>query len=155
MKTTRTNEWLYFLTFALACVVVFSVVYYLFGNLFTPAFRQPEPYAAAYSQKTRQDLKRQMESGITSSPKPTEKIEIGINQKIRIGNAFIIYRGLEGRSQFKVDVVVPELDPQAFYPYVLNIGDARKGFRLRNRDFELKAVNEKGIVILLMPHGPK
>lgn len=65
------------------------------------------------------------------------RIILKLNQAARIGKADIIYRGLESGSKFRIDVVIPEFDPQSFYPYRLDIGEAKKGFRLASRRYRL------------------
>jgi hypothetical protein len=66
-----------------------------------------------------------------------KKILMRLNQKLLAGNTELIYRGLVGRSEFRIDVIVPELDPQTSYPYRFKISEAKKSFRLANRNFKL------------------
>ena len=66
-----------------------------------------------------------------------KKIFMRLNQKLLAGNTELFYRGLVGQSEFRIDVIVPELDPQASYPYRFKISEAKKSFRLANRNFKL------------------
>ncbi len=71
-----------------------------------------------------------------------KKIFIRLNQKILAGNSELIYRGLVGRSEFRIDVIVPNLDPQTSYPYTFKISEAKKSFQLANRNFKLISANQ-------------
>ena len=66
-----------------------------------------------------------------------EKVLLLLNQEKKFEKSKIIYRGLEGGSAFKIDVVIPELDPNAYYRYRIHIEDAKKGFRLGGQNFKL------------------
>ena len=70
-----------------------------------------------------------------------------LNQKLSAGQIELIYRGLNGRSGFKIDLIVPQLDPQVAYPYQFNIKAAKKSFRLSNRDYKL-IYAKKGALLL-------
>ena len=73
----------------------------------------------------------------TTVIKNQKKLFVRLNQKLLAGNTELIYRGLVGQSEFRIDVIVPELDPQTSYPYRFKISEAKKSFRLANRDFKL------------------
>ena len=60
-----------------------------------------------------------------------------LNRKRAAGKAELVYRGLFGRSVFQIDVAILDLDPQMYYSYRFNISDAKKGFRLIDRNFKL------------------
>ena len=66
-----------------------------------------------------------------------ENLFIGLNKKMAVGEAEFIYRGLAGPSEFKIDVIIPELDPQVSYPYRFTISEAKKSFRMANRNYQL------------------
>ena len=76
---------------------------------------------------------------------PQEKLFILINQKQSAGKAELIYRGLVGQSEFQIDVIVPELDPQASYPYRFKISQAKKSFRLASRTYRLISAKKGAI----------
>jgi hypothetical protein len=61
---------------------------------------------------------------------PQEKLFMLMNQKQSAGKAELIYRGLVGHSEFQIDVIVPELDPQASYPYRIKISQAKKSLAI-------------------------
>ena len=68
-----------------------------------------------------------------------------IDRDAEIGKSKIYYRGLDGNSNFKVDVVILELDPNAFYRYRIPIEDAKKGFRLVGQNFKLISARKSAI----------
>jgi hypothetical protein len=76
-----------------------------------------------------------------------QKIFMRLGQKFVAGNTELIYRGLVGRSMFRIDVVVPDLDPHTAYSYRFEISEAKKSFRLANRQFKLISA-KKGAVRL-------
>lgn len=70
------------------------------------------------------------------------KLSLLINQKQSVGQTELIYRGLLGSSEFQVDVIILELDPQVAYPYRIKIPQAKKSFRLANRNYQLIAARK-------------
>jgi hypothetical protein len=79
-----------------------------------------------------------------------KKLFFQLNQKISIGKAELIYRGLVDPVQFRIDVIIPELDPQASYPYRLKISEAKKSFRLANRNYRLIAAKKGSLQLKLI-----
>lgn len=70
-----------------------------------------------------------------------------LNKKISAGKAVLVYRGLVGQSKFQIDVIVPEFDPQVSYPYRFSISDAKKSFRILNRNFKLISAKKGALQI--------
>ena len=68
-----------------------------------------------------------------------------LDQDIKIGKSKIVYRGLDGNAKFKMDVVILELDPNAFYRYRIPIKAAKKGFRLVGQNFKLISARKSAI----------
>ena len=66
-----------------------------------------------------------------------EKLFFRINEKMLAGKTELIYRGLVGQAEFQMDVIILELDPQVSYPYRFKISEAKKSFRLANRNYKL------------------
>ena len=66
-----------------------------------------------------------------------EKLFFRINEKMGAGKTELIYRGLVGQAEFQIDVIILELDPQVSYPYRFKISEAKKSFRLANRNYKL------------------
>ena len=81
------------------------------------------------------------------------KLFLLINQKQSIGKTELIYRGLVGQSEFQIDVIILELDPQVSYPYRFKISQAGKSFRLGNRNYQLIAAKKGALWLkLITPH---
>ena len=85
-------------------------------------------------------------AGAPSTPTKV-KIRLALNHGKVFGKSKIIYRGLDGDSKFKIDVVIPELDPNAFYGYRLSIDKARRGFRLAGQNFKLISARKSAVRI--------
>ena len=68
-----------------------------------------------------------------------------VNQKQSAGKSELIYRGLVGRSEFQIDVIILELDPQVSYPYRFKIPQAQKSMRLGNRSYQLIAAKKAAL----------
>jgi len=66
-----------------------------------------------------------------------ERLYLRLNQRHSDGKSELIYRGLVGQSAFRIDVIILELDPLAAYPYRIKISEAKKTFRLANRNYQL------------------
>ena len=54
----------------------------------------------------------------------------------------IVYRGSERRSQFKLDVFVLDFDREMPFAHTLDVKQAKKGFRLSGKDFQLISVRK-------------
>ena len=74
-----------------------------------------------------------------------------INQKQSIGKTALIYRGLVGQSEFQIDVIILELDPQVSYPYRFKIVQAKKSFRMANRNYQLITAKKGALRLKLIP----
>ena len=104
MDTTRRKRWFTFTAGVLSFLGVWSLLLFLaetyFPNQSTSLFRrQLNPQKTVAAQFAQQG-----------------KLFLPINQKRSIGKTELIYRGLVGRSEFQIEVIIPELDPQVSYP---------------------------------------
>ena len=79
-----------------------------------------------------------------------EKLFLQLNQKQSAGKSELIYRGLAGQSEFRIDVIIPELDPQVSYPHRIKISQAKKSFRLGNRNYQLIAAKKGALRLKLI-----
>jgi hypothetical protein len=79
-----------------------------------------------------------------------DKLFFRLNQKKAAGKSELIYRGLVGKSEFQIDVIIPELDPLVSYPYRLKISEAKKSFRLANRYYQLIAARKAALQLKLI-----
>jgi hypothetical protein len=76
------------------------------------------------------------------------KYVLRLNGIQSIGKVDIIYRGLTADSKFRVDVIIPQLDPQRPYKHTLDIDAARQGFRMAGSEFKLDSVGENYIRLI-------
>lgn len=141
MKETKPHKWSQAIYYVLASIVSLVLIL-LVAERFFPS-RSPE-----LSPKSSRWFSRLQDTpGRALSNPAREKILLALNHEKTIGKSKIIYRGLEGDSKFKIDVVILELDPQAFYGYRFSIDDARQGFRLAGQNFKLISARESAIQI--------
>lgn len=66
-----------------------------------------------------------------------EKISLSRGDAKTIENIKIVYRGPANRSQFRLDVFVMDFDSEMPFYHTLDIHQAKKGFRLAGKDFQL------------------
>ena len=67
------------------------------------------------------------------------------DRDLKIGKSKIVYRGLEENDQFRMDVIILDLDPDIFYRYTIPINDAKQGFRLVGQNFKLISARKSTI----------
>jgi hypothetical protein len=151
MKRTQPHNWSYVFYYAMICIASLGLIV-LVAEIFFPS---PPPKLmprrdalSARSMNTSSEGTRLQETPGGAPLNPTkEKIRLVLNHEKAIGKSKIIYRGLDGDSKFKIDVVIPELDPNAFYGYRLSIDKARQGFRLAGQNFKLISARKSAIRI--------
>ena len=117
----------------LICLVFLGALYFVVEAFIPKDFDLSTKFMSSLRGNTSQREVR--ERALSGSVK--EKILLLINQEKKFEKSKIIYRGLEGSSTFKIDVVILELDPNAYYLYRIHIKDAKKGFRLGGQYFKL------------------
>ena len=69
----------------------------------------------------------------------------------RVGRMELIYRGLLNGGRFRLDVVIPELDPHRAYPRDVSIPEAKDGFSLSGERFQLLAANDGFLHLKKLP----
>ncbi len=145
MKETKPHKWsqaIYYVLASIVSLVLILVVAEMFFPLSSPELSPKGGYLSSRLFTRLQDTPARF----LSNP-AREKILLALNHEKTIGKSKIIYRGLEGDSKFKIDVVIMELDPQAFYGHRFSIDDARQGFRLVGQNFKLISARESAIQI--------
>lgn len=76
-----------------------------------------------------------------------------LNQSQPIGKVNLVYRGLEGKSTCRLDVIIPELDPDRPYQHRLDIETAEKGFQVAGYTFKLEALRKNYIRLVKTAAG--
>jgi len=133
MNKRRSHNWLAKSAYILICLVFLWALYVVIEAFLPEGFDLSPKLMTTYRGFTSErDIRELALSGAIK-----EKVLFLLNQEKKFEKSKIIYRGLEGGSAFKIDVVIPELDPNAYYRYRIHIEDAKKGFRLGGQNFKL------------------
>lgn len=152
MDHVRRKKWLSFTGYAVAFLSVWSLSLILAETYF------PNP-SSGLTPRQPDRIARQLfhPNPLQSSPKDAavnniqqEELFFRLNQKVSAGKAELIYRGLVGAVEFRIDVIIPELDPQVSYPYRLEISEAKKSFRLANRNYRLISAKKAALRLKLI-----
>ena len=142
MNKTRPRNWLAKLFYTSICLVFLGALYFVVEAFFPKTSPELIPRDDALSAKFMSNpqwgntYQRDVRERALSGP-VKEKVLLSLNQEKKFEKSKIVYRGLEGSSAFKIDVVIPEFDPNAYYRYRIHIEDAKKGFRLGGQNFKL------------------
>lgn len=64
-----------------------------------------------------------------------DQLILPLDEKVAVAGLEIIYRGTSGSGKFRLDVIIPMLDPSFAYSHELSVNEARKGFRLVDERF--------------------
>ena len=145
MKKKQPHKWSHAFYYILGSIVFLGLIL-LVAEMFFPS-TSPELIPNRDALSARFITRLRDAPGRALSNPAREKILLALNHEKTIGKSKIIYRGLEGDSKFKIDVVILELDPQAFYGYRFPIDDARRGFRLAGHNFKLISARQSAIQI--------
>ncbi len=149
MNETRSRYWISILSYMTICLVFLGLLYFIAETFFPKTSSELVPkndaLSARFISATRWDRNyRYAQKDAISNPLK-EKIMILLDRDAKIGKSKIFYRGLDGNSKFKMDVVILELDPNAFYRYHIPIEAAKKGFRLAGQNFRLVSARKSAI----------
>jgi hypothetical protein len=151
MEKTQPHKWSYVFYYAMICIVSLGLIV-LVAEIFFPSpplqlMPGRDAVSARFMNTSSEAARPRTTPAGVSSPPTKVKIVLALNHEKAIGKSKIIYRGLDGDSKFKIDVVIPELDPNAFYGYRLSIDTARQGFRLAGQNFKLISARQSAIRI--------
>jgi len=151
MNETRLRHWLTIISYTMISIICLGFLYYLAEMFFPKTSSELIPKNDALSARfmsipTWNSSSRDAKKKALSDP-IKEKILLLLNQAKKFDKSKIIYRGLEGNTTFKVDVVILELDPNSYYRYRIQIDDAKKGFRLVGQKFKLISTRRSAIQI--------
>jgi len=151
MKKTQPHNWSYVFVYAMICITSLGLIVLVAEIFFAspPAQLVPrrDALSARFSNTSSEGARLQKTPAGAPSAPTKVKIRLALNHEKAFGKSKIIYRGLDGDSKFQIDVVIPELDPKAFYGYRLSIDKARQGFRLGGQNFKLISARNSAIRI--------
>jgi hypothetical protein len=151
MKKTQPHNWPYVIYYTVGSILFLGLLFFV-AEMFFPStsaelIPRRDDLSARFITNPSWDTRPQDIPERNFSKPAREKILLPLNHEKTIGKSKIIYRGLEGSAKFKIDVVIPELDPQAFYGYRFLVDDARQGFRLGGHNFELISARKSALRI--------
>ena len=151
MNETQPRHWLYILSYTTISVVTLGFLY-LVTDWFLPEtsadlIPKDDTLSARYMSNSRWDSKHRDSQKKASPDLGEEKIRLALNQEKKIGKSIVVYRGFDENSKLRIDVVILDLDPSAYYPYRINTDVAKKGFRLAGQNFKLISARKSAIQI--------
>jgi len=149
MNETRSRYWFSILLYTTICIVFLGLLYVVVEAFFPKTAAELSPRDDALSARFISGTRwngdyRDAPKKALSNPLK-EKIMLVLDRDIKIGKSKVVYRGLDGNAKFKMDVVILELDPNAFYRYRIPIKAAKKGFRLVGQNFKLISARKSAI----------
>jgi hypothetical protein len=141
MNKIRPRNWPGVLSYLIVCFAVLGILFWVAEWFFPPTSAELIPRNDALSSRFISDHRSDHTNLDRSQKAPAErraeKIRLMLNQEKKFGKSKIVYRGLDGNSNLKIDVVILDLDPDAYYPYRINTNEAKNGFRLAGNNFKL------------------
>jgi hypothetical protein len=138
MDNVKQKNWFSATAFAIIALSILSFSYFLAKAHSPNRSNSLIPHQSDRISSWPFNSSRRQDSQQASAEKALlKKLFFQINRKQSAGKAEFIYRGLVGQSEFQIDIIIPELDPQVFYPYRFKISEAKKSFRLANHEYKL------------------
>jgi hypothetical protein len=144
MKLTLSQEWIYLFAFFLSGVLVFFILYVFAIHFIAPA-EDVRDYYAGVIDFVEEGNFQEPAAAVAMAPAAASfpgRLTLKINERKPVGGVVLIYRGFEPGHRFRLDVMIPAMDAKAFYPRVFGISEARDGFKLADRRFELVSARE-------------
>lgn len=151
MDNVRQKSWFSITAYVVASLSVLSLVLF-FAETYFPSQssnlmpRQGDRLSRWLFNSPRQNSQKADAAKIAQQ----EKLFLQLNQKQSAGKSELIYRGLVGSSEFRIDVIILELDPQVSYPHRIKISEAKKSLRLANRKYRLIAARKGALHLRLI-----
>ena len=149
MKETHTRTWVSIIAYSVTCILFLGLLYLVAETFFPKTSPELVPRDDVLSAKLMSvsrwrgsDQNAQMKAYSNSLKK---RIMLVLDRDLKIGRSKIVYRGLEENDQFRMDVMILDLDPDIFYRYTIPINDAKEGFRLVGQNFRLISARKSTI----------
>ena len=149
MNKTRSRYWYSLFLYMTICIVSLGSLYVVVEAFFPKTSAELTPrddnLTARFMSTARWNGDHPDAQKEAFSPPLKEKIMLVLDRAAKFGKSKIVYRGLDGKAKFRMDVAVLELDPNSFYQYRIPINDAKKGFRLAGQYFRLISARKSAI----------
>ncbi len=78
---------------------------------------------------------------------PVGHMILPLNESVAVAGLEIIYRGASGSGKFRLDVIIPVLDPTFAYSHELSEKESRKEFRLVDERFKITAIGPRTLAL--------
>ena len=134
MKESTKKKWVPMTVVFLSVFGSFAALMYLSITTFSTAQNQSSSPFFRFQQNKPAFVGPPTANGVVVEPNSVAagwaKMVLLRDREVRVGGAVLTYRGLGARSTFRIDAVIPDLDPQYTYRQQFDIASARKGFRL-------------------------
>lgn len=137
MKNIRSSDWVHLVLFTFFGVIVFSA-FYVFARLTIPPAQDFRDYYAGVIGFV--DLGLDREKGVVSTRPVSDYsriITLRIDEVNSVGELEVVFKGLETADRFKLEVAIPELDPDSFYSRDYSIAEARQGITIGSQKVRL------------------
>ena len=149
MNETRSRYWYSLFLYMTICIVTLGLLHFVVEAFFPKTSSELIPkddaLSARFMSASRWDGDHRDAPKEAFSTPLKEKIILVLDRATKFGKSKIVYRGLDGNAKFKMDVVVLELDPNAYYRYRIPIKAAKKGFRLAGQNLRLISARKSAI----------
>lgn len=153
MKQTTSLEWLRLIYLTLFGVIIFAGFYVLAAWFIPPAEDIRDYYAGVIHFRKDTDT-RSEPTPLTEGRIPFENsLTLERNREIRLGSSIVVYRGLGGDGTFLLDLFIPTLDPDTPYPYRFSVSEARMGFNLADKRFQLVSARQDYLHLVRQESG--
>lgn len=82
-----------------------------------------------------------------AAPLPVGHLILPLNERVAVAGLEITYRGAAGSGKFRLDVIIPALDPTFAYSHELSEKESRKEFRLVDERFKVTAIGPSTLAL--------
>ena len=137
MKSPMKNQIAGLLAFILFGAGVFSGLYFLVNG-----------HTASASGMIAMESAVMGDGARALAEKPNQKIVLTRDRRANVGRTILVYRGLDDVKKVRIDVIVPELDPQVAYHYRISRKQGKKGFSLGRQQYRILSAGKNTLKIL-------
>ena len=141
MKTTQSQQWYYLLIFTIAGIAAFAI-FYMAAALFIPPAKDARDYYAGVVGFTEKYIGQTPYQVPAPGSVYKDFFALKTDETISIGNYRVIYRGLQPRGQFTLEVANTQLDADSFYSYSFTSDQANQGIRIGNQRFRVLSARD-------------
>ncbi len=153
MEASTKNKWAYALGLFLSVFGSFAILMYLGIHTASTGQGASSSFYRFQQNDTRSDSSqgvvwRNRDNKPATLASGWSKKVLYRNSEKRVGNTILTYRGLEGRSKFRLDAILPDLDAQYTYSHRINIKNSQKEFQVGGERFVLISAGKHKIRLL-------